>query len=182
MALIKSTKDFMKVFPELENHNKFKTSIDRLFKELNPNLAIEQARDFKVFIGAKTGKGYKSKLVHLDTNKSSLFQRSRLCTSDISKIDVETNPSKFKDIQSSGTRTLVNGQWADSNVIATYENTDRTSWPELARLIGKLMESRLTGFDCCDRCSGTGRIPQFAHIDDGLCFKCMGVGRWFKIF
>ena len=26
----------------------------------------------------------------------------------------------------------------------------------------------------CDRCSGTGRLPQFNHIEAGICFKCRG--------
>lgn len=32
----------------------------------------------------------------------------------------------------------------------------------------------------CGRCGGTGRIPCFGHIDDGICFACNGVGRFFK--
>lgn len=26
----------------------------------------------------------------------------------------------------------------------------------------------------CDRCNGTGRLPQFSHIKGGICFKCHG--------
>jgi len=26
----------------------------------------------------------------------------------------------------------------------------------------------------CDRCSGSGYIPKFNHIEAGICFKCRG--------
>ena len=28
----------------------------------------------------------------------------------------------------------------------------------------------------CNRCMGTGRIPNYAHIEGGICFKCKGSG------
>ena len=28
----------------------------------------------------------------------------------------------------------------------------------------------------CNRCSGTGRIPNFSHIKGGECFRCHGSG------
>ena len=28
----------------------------------------------------------------------------------------------------------------------------------------------------CDRCSGSGSLPQFKHIENGVCFKCRGNG------
>lgn len=27
----------------------------------------------------------------------------------------------------------------------------------------------------CTRCNGTGRLPQFNHIEGGICFKCRGI-------
>lgn len=27
----------------------------------------------------------------------------------------------------------------------------------------------------CTRCHGSGRLPQFKHIENGICFKCRGV-------
>ena len=29
----------------------------------------------------------------------------------------------------------------------------------------------------CNRCSGTGRIPNFSHVKGGECFRCRGTGR-----
>lgn len=26
----------------------------------------------------------------------------------------------------------------------------------------------------CDRCGGTGHLPQFNHVEGGICFKCRG--------
>ena len=28
----------------------------------------------------------------------------------------------------------------------------------------------------CDRCNGSGKIPKYKHIENGICFKCRGVG------
>lgn len=36
------------------------------------------------------------------------------------------------------------------------------------RLIGNLV--------VCDRCSGSGYLPQYSHVEDGICFKCGGEG------
>src|SRR5690606_19636251 len=29
----------------------------------------------------------------------------------------------------------------------------------------------------CPKCGGTGKLPQFAHINDGTCSGCAGVGK-----
>ena len=28
----------------------------------------------------------------------------------------------------------------------------------------------------CDRCNGSGYIARYNHIENGICFKCRGVG------
>lgn len=32
----------------------------------------------------------------------------------------------------------------------------------------------------CWKCGGTGRIPQFNHVEGGICFECGGCGKEFK--
>ena len=32
------------------------------------------------------------------------------------------------------------------------------------------------GYDNCHRCSGTGKLSHYAHINEGNCFKCNGFG------
>ena len=29
-------------------------------------------------------------------------------------------------------------------------------------------------FVACPRCGGTGYLPQYSHIEGGICFKCRG--------
>jgi len=29
-------------------------------------------------------------------------------------------------------------------------------------------------YSYCDRCGGSGYLPQFNHVQNGICFKCMG--------
>ncbi|WP_158666604.1 hypothetical protein [Salinibacter altiplanensis] len=31
-------------------------------------------------------------------------------------------------------------------------------------------------FEPCDRCEGRGDIPEYSHVQDGICFKCGGDG------
>jgi len=31
----------------------------------------------------------------------------------------------------------------------------------------------------CERCGGSGLLPEFMHIRDGVCFVCAGTGRFF---
>lgn len=38
-------------------------------------------------------------------------------------------------------------------------------------------ERRLIGnLAICDRCGGSGYLPQYSHVEDGVCFKCGGEG------
>lgn len=30
----------------------------------------------------------------------------------------------------------------------------------------------------CDRCGGSGYLPQYSHVEGGICFKCWGEGVW----
>lgn len=32
------------------------------------------------------------------------------------------------------------------------------------------------GYSHCTKCSGTGRVNSYKHIENGLCFKCNGSG------
>ena len=39
--------------------------------------------------------------------------------------------------------------------------------------------------DCrrpCERCGGTGQLPYYGHIDQGVCFKCGGAKYFYKTF
>lgn len=36
---------------------------------------------------------------------------------------------------------------------------------------GELIEE---SYQTCDRCEGTGHLPQYKHVDNGICFKCGG--------
>ncbi|MFD2717461.1 hypothetical protein ACFST9_01960 [Hymenobacter monticola] len=29
----------------------------------------------------------------------------------------------------------------------------------------------------CPRCEGSGRLPQFRHVEAGRCFRCQGAGQ-----
>ena len=34
----------------------------------------------------------------------------------------------------------------------------------------------LASKDPCSKCGGTGNIPQFGHVDEGICYWCKGTG------
>jgi len=31
--------------------------------------------------------------------------------------------------------------------------------------------------ELCPKCQGTGNLPQYAHVQNGVCFRCSGTGR-----
>jgi hypothetical protein len=56
-----------------------------------------------------------------------------------------------------------------------------TNWSELCVNAGKLISEELVEVECCGKCNGTGYIPGFAHVAEGVCFDCMGLGKWFIV-
>lgn len=34
----------------------------------------------------------------------------------------------------------------------------------------------LNNLEICDRCKGSGWLPEYNHVQDGICFKCYGEG------
>jgi hypothetical protein len=65
-----------------------------------------------------------------------------------------------------------------------YEHFERgeaaPTWPYLLKRIGKLLKEDPVLNHVCYKCGGTGIIPEFSHVDGGICFECLGVGRWIK--
>ena len=55
------------------------------------------------------------------------------------------------------------------------------SWALIGRSLGLLLKDEIISVEDCSGCQGTGRKPQFMHIANGLCFDCLGVGKWFNI-
>lgn len=39
------------------------------------------------------------------------------------------------------------------------------------------VKSQPKSLQTCTRCHGTGRIPEYAHIADGRCYRCDGEGK-----
>lgn len=42
---------------------------------------------------------------------------------------------------------------------------------------GKTAAAEALAAGACPRCAGTGRVPQFQHVDGGRCFDCGGSGK-----
>lgn len=64
-----------------------------------------------------------------------------------------------------------------------YENKDLQTLCNYCHLdVHKRMEipiynedgSNVLSYNACDRCGGTGHIPQYKHVQGGICFKCYG--------
>ena len=49
-----------------------------------------------------------------------------------------------------------------------HETSDVPLYDSNKRLISNLIR--------CDRCGGSGYLPQFSHVEHGICFKCGGEG------
>jgi hypothetical protein len=55
------------------------------------------------------------------------------------------------------------------------------SWAAIGREIGQLVKEEFVHLQVCSGCRGTGYKPHFAHVANGLCFDCMGIGKWFEV-
>lgn len=181
---MKTTKDIrakLAQICELQRTNRFKRSLDIALAQEIP-VEIRVARPFKAF-EHKSGRRYKVKVVN--TKAGTWYP---LCRVKMEKHEERrewlaggvcyigyTLESVVEE-----SRKRCGPQVAEPKDVSTWANweevIERTSWAEIGLAISKLFKSDLVYFETCGKCSGTGFIPAFAHVYDGVCFDCLGTG------
>lgn len=174
-ATVKSTKDLMNFFPELPTNDVFKRKIDEVFK-LGYFFDVETKEPLKCFTG-KNGTQYKARILH--NGRGFLLKKTFLQKGSVGMKFYNSCPEIFTHIATEPTGTVRFGNEEPFQTYAAeYERTEDISWAVLGKYIGKLIKNELVEVCTCGKCGGTGIIPQFMWYADGVCFDCLGVGKW----
>ena len=176
--IVKSTKQLKAAFPSLSRTDKFKRTLDVVF-EHGFSIELKIADDWKCFTHKASGRRYRSKIVYDGTARYML--RTKVSHALVSEKNLAAEPECFQNVEAEVTgEQIINGSHSFMHS-AEYEETDSASWAQLARIIGKLIKSDLIDVCECSKCGGSGILPQFMYYAEGICFQCMGIGKWFEV-
>lgn len=175
---VKSTRQLKGLFPELPNTDKFKRKLDEFFT-YGFVFNISSADRWKCYIHS-SGRHYKNIISY--KGKSYYFRRTKIINSCTTLESVNNNPDRYRNISTniSGRIKVGEEEWANQ-YNCEVEDTQITSWAELCKFIGLLVKEELVHVHNCWKCNGTGVIPQFMHYGNGICFECMGIGKWYEV-
>jgi hypothetical protein len=176
---ITSTKQLAAIFPDLPRTNKFKRSLDILLANTpHARVTIDVCDAWRCF---KLTDGRKFKARFSFGGKSHFLARTRVRNSNFSRSEIDANPGKYKDVKNSESTFCVDGvNWLPT-AFASFEDTDGFGWSQLALVFGKLLKSEITVIEDCHKCGGSGFLPHYAHIANGVCFSCCGVGKFIQL-
>jgi len=159
MKITKITKitDFYSLLPNLDKKSKFKKPIEQL---LNSGFTFDLfvAEDLSGFHNKKDV-SYK----YLIKCEKTFIRMGRIRVRNYHMSDEESK--QYCIIEKNGSIYTVE-EWIDP------------TWVELCKAVGKIIKESLVEYDVCPRCGGTGHLPQYSHYCEGLCFECLGVGKW----
>ena len=70
-------------------------------------------------------------------------------------------------------------------IMKTTESATTGGMPALQKMVDEIKvsvdrESAKYAMILCDRCVGRGRLSQYNHVENGVCFKCHGEGKVLK--
>jgi hypothetical protein len=177
-SIVKSTKELKEIFTELSDTDRFKRKIDEVFK-LGYSFEVETKDPLKCFT-AKNGKQYKSRILY--NGSGFLLKKTFIQKGHVGMKFYNSCPEIFTRIATEPTGMVkVGNEEPFQTFEAEYESTESVNWAILGRYIGKMIKDELVEVCTCGKCGGTGVLPQFAHYADGVCFDCLGIGKWLKV-
>ena len=177
-AIVKSTKELREFFPELSATDKFKRKIDEVFK-LGYSFEVETKEPLKCFT-SKNGKQYKSRILY--NGSGFLLGKTYLQKGSTTMQHYNSCPEIFTTISEKPNGTIKVGNAEPvATYMAEYERTESVSWAILGKYIGKMIKDELVEVCTCGKCGGSGFLPQFAYYADGVCFDCLGIGKWLEV-
>jgi len=174
---VNSTLQLKELIPELGRRDKFSKAIDAVLSSIEHPVTVQIADKFKCFT-SKAGKQYKIVVTH-DDHKYFLMP-TKIKRYGVPKVSTEKNPESYRNIELSESYSIMNGVRHDY-VNADVEENGRVNWADFANAIGKLVKDNPVFTCTCTKCNGTGFLPQFAWYAEGVCFECMGIGKWFEL-
>lgn len=165
-----STDNFRGIFPELARTNRFKRKIDELMAAGFQFTASKAVGPFRIF-KAKSGSNFKFRLKNHSNGKAVLLGLAKNEESWVPREWVAENPDW----------RVENDNEDSKHVLVRRQVVRGIGWSDIASALGKIIEEDLVEWHDCSKCHGEGKIPGFAHIANGVCFDCMGIGRWIVV-
>jgi hypothetical protein len=160
------------------NRNKFRKAVDLALAQGLP-IRIEVARPFRSFKSTE-GKGYKVKVVNTRTGVAKLLGRVKFEKSERTDYHRVAGAVHCSSYSLESLDTMRDGAHAGQPYTITgphtTENVDAVNWGRLALIISNLFKEDFAHTQICGKCSGSGFLPHYAHIDNGVCWDCMGCG------
>jgi hypothetical protein len=177
--IVKSTKDLRAIFPELPVTNKFKRSLDDVFK--NGYEFKLDVQDIGYVFVSTSDRQYHARISY-NGGTGKLLKRKRVINCSPTMAEYESKKEYYTEISDKpcGSHRLKDGEWTPMYAAKRITIED-TSWAAIGRNVGLLIKDEFINYQYCTKCGGSGFLPHYAHIDNGVCWQCMGIGRWLKV-
>lgn len=173
---VKSSKDLRAIFPELSTIDRFTHRIDEVFK-LGYSFEVEVKAALKCFT-ANNGKKYKAIIAY--NGHGYPLKRTYIKNGPVTLKQYNSCPEIYVKIDKTPCGSLKIGNDTAVTYMAVYEDTEDVTWATLGKYIGLLIKDEMVDVCTCEKCGGNGFLPQFAYYADGVCFDCLGIGKWLK--
>jgi hypothetical protein len=176
MATINSVTELTKIFPELPKNSPVRKNIQKAF-ELGLTMEIKVCEPKRVF---QNSKGQKlNTRIQIGDNVYFIKKVSVMfCSSTLE--DYEQNKEFYLSIEDKPCGSLTQNGITRETYMGKRIYIESTNWMQLATIIGKNINFDLVKTCVCGRCGGEGVIRQFGHVQNGICFECLGVGKWIE--
>lgn len=171
---ITGTKDIKAIIPGIGRVDKFGKAIDVLLSQIDLEITLQGASHFECF---ESNSGKQWKYVFSGNGLSSYCGQVSVkrasyghATTPSGERAVDRWPERYRKVEDS-----------IHDDVYDHEEIRPVTWGQVAKIIGSIAKSELTHMATCSKCGGSGRIDHFRHIENGLCFSCMGMGKWIEL-
>jgi hypothetical protein len=181
---ITNTADIISIFPNLQKSDKFKNAIDVFLKIAKTPITIDHCSLWKGY--ECNGITYRTRI---NNGKKAIFiQKVKIINTSVTQSEISLNPLKYRSVADArcGQISLKGGEYQDI-FTCRVESVEDVSWSKIASIFGKLLKDEIENISDiiyvseCSKCNGLGKLAHYAHIAEGLCFQCMGIGKWLNI-
>jgi hypothetical protein len=185
-----TTKDIREaaaIYVALPRTNKFKRAVDLALAQDLP-LSIKIAAPFKSFrVTTKEGKiaRFKVAVRNTKTGQTNYFCRSRVRLNADRKVGAFRGCHYRSDWAGIDQMILRDHPDADLSQVERNHTGEHSSddilgsisWSAFALAISTVCKKDFAHTEPCGKCSGSGFIAFYAHVDNGVCWDCCGSGQ-----
>ena len=179
--IVSSTAEIAKMLPYLVNENdRYRKTLENIF-DRGYQFEFDVCDPFKFYESDNGKRGIR--IVYRAGNRQILIGEIKRVVEFVAEEELKLHPDWYW-VQPGGSFTqrwsVGNQYFSKTGYHAKTTNIEKQNWAYILRAIGKLLKEHIIDVESCSRCTGTGYIHQFRHVCAGICFKCGGMGKWFK--